>query len=66
MFNQGDGLEKPLSGFRSLHRANLKDSASLLDDLFNELAFGDGQRERLFTVNVFPAYIASTAILVCQ
>ena len=44
-----------VAGFGSLHRANLEDAAGLLDDLFNQLSFVDGQRERFLAVDVFPS-----------
>ena len=52
-FTRATACRKPLLGFGSLHRADLKDAASLFDDLLNQLAFVDGQRERLFAVDVF-------------
>ncbi len=37
----------------TLHRADLEDTAGLLNDFLDQLAFCDGQCERLFAVDVF-------------
>ena len=45
-------LQEPLIGLGPLHRSDLEDAAGLLDDLFDQLAFVDRQRQRLFAVDV--------------
>ena len=52
MFDEGHGLQETLIAFGPLHGSNLKDSTSLLHDLFDEFAFIDGQGQGFFAVDV--------------
>ncbi len=52
-FTRATGLQEAMPTFGTLHGADLEDTACFFDDLFDQLSFVDGQRERFFAVDVF-------------